>query len=208
MGARWSRRVLLRAVLMAPAGLALPSIVASAAGAEPEATPQGITRGPKPVAIFIPEAQVDAPIETTQIVDGRMTDPSGPFVVGWYRESGRLTEPDNVVMSGHLDYWGVGRAVFYHLGALDEGDSITVLGEDEAEYAYEVEWVRRIRTIDSGPEAIREVVDTTAEERLTLITCGGAYDRKTGEYEERTVVRARPVAAQPSSPTGGSPMPV
>ena len=38
------------------------------------------------------------------------------------------------------------------------------------------------------------VVNTTAEERLTLITCGGDFDRETGEYEERTVVRARPVA--------------
>jgi hypothetical protein len=204
MGARWSRRGLLRAVLMAPVGLALPL-----AGMANEATPQAITRGPKPVAIFIPAAEVDAPIETTEIIDGRMGDPSGPFVVGWYRESGRLTEPDNVVMSGHLDYWGVGRAVFFHLGALDEGDGISVLGDDGAEYAYEVEWVRRIRTIDRGPEAILEVVGTTAEERLTLITCGGDYDRETGEYEERTVVRARPVtvAAQSSSTSTGSSMP-
>jgi LPXTG-site transpeptidase (sortase) family protein len=179
----------LRAVLMAPAGLALP--FASAAN---EATPDAITRGPKPVAIFIPEAKVDAPIEITEIIDGRMRDPSGPFVVGWYRESGRLTEPDNVVMAGHLDYWGVGRAVFFHLGALEEGDDITVLGDDETEYAYEVEWVRTIRTIDAGPEAIRAVVEKTSDERLTLITCGGDYDRELGEYEERTVVRARPVA--------------
>jgi LPXTG-site transpeptidase (sortase) family protein len=187
---------------MAPAGLVLPSV-----GMANEATPQAITRGPKPVAIFIPDAEVDAPIETTEIINGRMGDPSGPFVVGWYRESGRLTETDNVVMSGHLDYWGVGRAVFYHLGALDEGDGIRVLGDDDAEYAYEVEWVRRIRTKDSGPEAILEVVNTTAEERLTLITCGGDYDRETGEYEERTVVRARPVSPQSSSSPGGSSMP-
>jgi hypothetical protein len=208
MAARWSRRVLLRAVLTAPAGLALPSLRVHAER-DPNATPPpaGIARGPKPVAIFIPAAKVDAPIETTEIIDGRMGDPSGPFVVGWYRESGRLTEPDNVVMSGHLDYWGVGRAVFYHLGALDDGDGISVLGDDEAEYAYEVEWVRRIRTIDSGPEAILEVVDRTAEERLTLITCGGDYDRQTGEYEERTVVRARPVAVQSISTSAGSSIP-
>lgn len=190
MDARWSRRRVLRSVLMAPAGLALPSVIRA-----DEATPEGITRGPKPVAIFIAEAEVDAPIETTEIINGRMNDPSGPFVVGWYRESGRLTEPDNVVMAGHLDYWGVGRAVFYHLGALDAGDAISVLGDDGAEYIYEVEWVRTIRTIDSGPEEIRAVVDKTDEERLTLITCGGDFDRELGEYEERTVVRARPAPA-------------
>jgi len=183
--ARWTRRRLLRAALIAPAGLALPTTTAGAV--EPA------TRGAKPVAIFIPAAKVDAPIETVRILEGRMIDPSGPFVVGWYRESGRLAEPDNVVMAGHLDYWGVGRAVFYHLGALDEGDGITILGDDNVEYAYDVEWVRRIRTIDRGPEAIREVVDKTADERLTLITCGGDFDRELGEYEERTVVRARPL---------------
>lgn len=203
MDARWSRRRVLRAVLMAPAGLALPFGAWAS-----EATPEGIHRGPKPVAIFIPEAKVDAPIETTEIINGRMSDPSGPFVVGWYRESARLTEPDNVVMAGHLDYWGVGRAVFYHLGALDEGDAVSVLGDDEHEYAYEVEWVRTIRTIDAGPEAIREVVDKTDDERLTLITCGGDFDRELGEYEERTVVRARPFPPdQSSSDSSGSPIP-
>ena len=185
MDVRWTRRRLLRAVLIAPAGLTLPC--ATVGADEPT------TRGPKPVAIFIPEAKVDAPIETARIVDGRMIDPSGPFVVGWYPESARLAEPNNVVMAGHLDYWGVGRAIFYHLGALDDGDAMTILGDDDVAYPYQVEWVRRIRTIDSGPEVIREVVSETTAERLTLITCGGDFDRELGEYEERTVVRARPV---------------
>jgi LPXTG-site transpeptidase (sortase) family protein len=125
-------------------------------------------------------------------VSGRMQNPTVPFVVGWYRESGRLAESGNIVMAGHLDYWGVPRAVFFHLGALKEGDAITVLGEDGQEYPYEIEWVRKIDTANEGQDAIVEVIDVTPDERLTLITCGGDFDRETLEYASRTVARAKP----------------
>lgn len=179
MSARITRRTLLGAALIAPVSHALPVAAQT-------------SRGPKPVAIFIPEAEVDAPIETTIISAGRMQNPTGPFVVGWYRESARLAEAGNVVMAGHLDYWGVPRAVFFHLGALDEGDQLTVLGDDGREYPYEIEWVRKIKTADDdGHDKLIEVIDVTDEPCLTLITCGGKFDRETLEYESRTVARAR-----------------
>lgn len=180
MPMRWNRRSLIGAALLAPLSGALA------------VSAQSTSRGPRPVAIFIPAAEVDAPIETTAIVSGAMQNPTGPFVVGWYRESSRLAEGGNIVMAGHLDYWGVPRAVFFHLGALKEGDPISVLGDDGNEYPYEIEWVRRINTADQGHDAILEVIDVTEDERLTLITCGGDFDRETLEYTSRTVARARP----------------
>lgn len=181
-----SRRALLRSALLIPIGLALPS-----AGLARE-----LTRGPKPVAIFVPEADIDAPIETTEIINGQMSTPSGPFVVGWYRESGRLGEANNIVMAGHLDYWGVGKAVFYHLGSLGKGDNIRVLGADNTEYHYEVEWKKKIDAKEAAKGGIQDIVGKTDDERLTLITCGGDYDAKTQEYAERTVVRAKRVSAE------------
>jgi LPXTG-site transpeptidase (sortase) family protein len=182
MRIRFTRRQIIGTALALPLGMA----VADGVGA------QGVQRGPKPVAIFIPAAEVDAPIETTIISDGRMQNPTGPFVVGWYRESGRLAEAGNIVMAGHLDYWGVPRAVFFHLGALDEGDEISLLGDDGNLYDYEIEWVRKIETGSEGHQAILDVITVTEEERLTLITCGGDFNRDTLEYESRTVARARP----------------
>ena len=158
----------------------------------PVSSAQPVTRGPKPVAIFIPEADVEAPVEMTVISSGRMKNPTGPFVVGWYRESARLAEAGNIVMSGHLDYWGVPRAVFFHLGSLGEGDEVRVLGEDGREFLYEIEWVRKISIADDGHDALLEVIEETDEERLTLITCGGDFDRVTLEYQSRTVARAKP----------------
>jgi LPXTG-site transpeptidase (sortase) family protein len=182
-----SRRALLRSALLIPAGLLLPAHLLAQ-----DSTPTPLIRGPKPVAIFVPDAEIDAPIEVSKITNGQMGEPTGPFVVGWYRESGRLGEANNIVMSGHLDYWGVGRAVFYHLGALGKGDKIRVLGDNDAEFHYEVEWKKKIKAAEASNGGIQDIVGKTDEERLTLITCGGDYDRKTQEYEERTVVRAKP----------------
>src|SRR5690242_10086048 len=61
-----------------------------------------------PIAIKIPDAKVDAQVEQQEIIDGVMQNPSGPFVVSWYRETGRPGESNNIVMAGHLDYWDVG----------------------------------------------------------------------------------------------------
>ena len=198
-----SRRHLLRAALIAPVALAVGNAVraeeapSSGCGRPGPTcavtTPPRLTRGPKPVAIIIPDAEVDAPIEVNEIIDGKMTAPSGPWVVGWYRESGRLGEADNIVLAGHLDYWGVGKAVFYHVGALKKDDDIQVIGDDNQQYQFKVEWVRKIDMTKTGADGIRQIVGKTADERLTLITCGGDFDKETGEYKERTVVRAIPV---------------
>ena len=69
-------------------------------------------------------------VETREIVDGVMQDPTGPWVVSWYKETGRLGVPDeNVVMAAHVDYWDVGPAVFYNIRVLAEGDVVDVTGE-------------------------------------------------------------------------------
>ena len=88
-----SRRHLLRAALIAPVALAVGNAVraedapSSGCGRPGPAcavtTPPRLTRGSKPVAIIIPDAEVDAPIEVNEIIDGKMTAPSGPWLVGW-----------------------------------------------------------------------------------------------------------------------------
>src|SRR6476469_3919893 len=95
-----SRRLFIRAALIAPAALAIGQTVRAAESpssgcgrpgpACAVTTPPRQSRGPKPMAIMIPDAEVDAPIEVCEIVDGVMSAPSGPWVVGWYRESGHL----------------------------------------------------------------------------------------------------------------------
>jgi hypothetical protein len=140
-----------------------------------------------PVGLAIESAGIDAGIEALRVVDGAMQDPSGPWVVAWYENLGALGKLGNVVMAGHIDYWNVGPAVFYNLSTLEPGDEIVVTGDDGKTYPFAVEWVRQY---DSASIPLDEVAGPTAEQSLTLITCGGAFDYTNGLYLQRTVVRA------------------
>ena len=152
--------------------------------------PQPLTiAGYAPVSISIEAAAVDAVIETREIVDGVMQDPTGPFVVAWYKETGRLGVPDeNVVVAAHVDYWDVGAAVFYNIRNLAEGDIVDMTGEDSIVYRYLVEWQE---LYDANNAPIEDIVGPTDETSLTMITCGGQFDYQTGEYISRTVVRCK-----------------
>jgi sortase A len=160
-------------------------------GAEPQPFRK---RGVIPIAIKIARADVDAQVEQQEIVNGVMQNPSGPFVVSWYRETGRLGEDDNIVMAGHLDYWDVGAAVFYNVWKLKKGDEIDVTGEDNEVYTYKVDWVKNYKLAELDAKGIQEIVGNTKTEKLTLITCGGPFDYNKGEYLERIVIRASRVA--------------
>jgi hypothetical protein len=140
-----------------------------------------------PVGLAIESAGIDAGIESLRVVDGAMQDPTGPWVVAWYENLGSLGKIGNVVMAGHIDYWNVGPAVFYNLSTLQPGDPIVVTGDDGKTYPFAVAWVRQYNS-ESIP--LDEVTGPTAEQSLTLITCGGAFDYTNGHYLQRTVVRA------------------
>ena len=163
------------------------------------------SRGVLPAAIQIDKAQVDAEVETIEIADGVMQNPTGPWVVSWYKETARLGENGNTVMAGHVDYWDVGPAVFYNLRDLSQGDQIQVTGEDGKVFTYAVDWIETYSVADLTPEQINEIVGPTDDPALTLITCGGEFNYDTGEYLSRRVVRATQVgvdAGTGDAPTG------
>lgn len=156
------------------------------------ATPVPI-KGAVPVSISIPNAQVDAAVEQREIVNGVMQDPTGPWVVSWYKETPKLGADGNTVMAGHLDYWDVGPAVFYNVGALKKGDLIKINGDDGKIYTYKVDWVKQY---DANNAPIQEIVGPTPKRALTLITCGGPFDYQNGVYLQRTIVRANYVGSE------------
>src|SRR5829696_7867169 len=94
-----------------PGPVILAASRVTAPDAEPEPTP--LPEGVAPVELLIDSVGVDAPIELGAVTDGAMQDPSGPWVVSWYNQLGKIGEGGNVVMAGHVDYWNVGPAVFW-----------------------------------------------------------------------------------------------
>jgi sortase (surface protein transpeptidase) len=143
-----------------------------------------------PIALAIEAAGIDAQIEVQQIVDGVMQNPSGPWVVSWYKQTALLGEGGNVVMAGHVDYWNVGPAVFFDLRNLVEGDEVQVFGDGDVAYTYAVETNETYDLEELTSGTITELVGQTEDPKLTLITCGGEFDYASGEYLSRMVVRA------------------
>lgn len=204
---RWSLALLMSVILLGTSGAALVAqerIESSVVGEVPTtggARPGPFSKFPEPVSsrtgvlptsIEIQAAAVNADVETIEIVEGVMQDPTGPWVVSWYQESAQLGEIGNILMAGHLDYWDVGPAVLYNIGNLGQGDVIHVTGTDGEVYTYEVLWNENY---DVANAPIQDIVGPTDIETLTLITCGGPFDYATGEYLQRTVVRAERVQA-------------
>ncbi len=162
------------------------------------ASPGSLRSGVLPVALRIESVDIEAPVEEQQIIDGVMQNPSGPFIVSWYKETGRLGElSNNVVMAGHLDYWDVGEAIFFDVWRVEPGEIIQVLGDNDELFEFEVNWVRNFNVEELTPEVIqKEIVGPTLLESVTLITCGGPFNYEAGEYEERIVIRGTRVETQ------------
>lgn len=149
-----------------------------------------------PVQITVEKAGIDAQVETLEIVNGIMQNPTGPWVVAWYRQTATLGEQGNVVLAGHVDYWNVGPSVFFNLRDLVAGDVITLVGEDGRGYDYAMEWaeVFDLAALTSG--GLQDVVGPTDVPSVTLITCGGEFDYVNGEYLSRMVVRGTLIAPE------------
>ena len=164
--------------------------------------PLGMTgegsRGETPIAISIPDANVDAEVERNKIVDGQMLDPSGPWVVSWYQETGLAgdrVDYRNMVVSGHIDYWDVGPSVFQSVSVLQPGALINVTGEHGSIFTYTVASIKQVPAQPSAAQ-MDAIAGRSKTPILTIITCGGTFDAVKGEYPERTIVRANLIDSQ------------
>lgn len=146
----------------------------------------------RPVAMIIPEANVDSEVEINHIVDGQMLNPTGPWVVSWYEGTGLMHEKRrNMLYSGHVDYWDVGPAIFWNLVDVPEGTEVQVLGDKGGEASYAIEYIERVTLAEMTAEKMQEITAPTPYEALTIITCGGEFDYNVGQYLQRDIVRAR-----------------
>jgi LPXTG-site transpeptidase (sortase) family protein len=159
---------------------------------EPSPTIEPTVAPEIPIArLVIPSIGVNAEVVTKGVTaDGVMEDPKGPWEVAWYNFSALPNRVGNVVMAGHLDYVNVGAAVFYKLGSLKEGDEVVInlVNGETATYK-----VTTVASYNASTAPVQEIVGPTSVETVTLITCGGAFNRATREYDSRVIVRAERV---------------
>ena len=155
-----------------------------------------------PIArLVIPAIDVDAPVTVKGVdANGVMENPDGPWDVAWYEFTARPGFGSNAVFSGHLDYAGVGPAVFWRLRELEQDDIVEVHLEDGTVYRYRVIAKDQVYAATADVGAI---VGPTAQEIVTLITCAGTFDPVTGQYDQRLIIRAERIFD--TSPTASGP---
>jgi sortase (surface protein transpeptidase) len=181
-----------------------PSVVATTATATSKATaptksPPAVRALPRsaPERLRIPEIAVNAPFTGLSIGEsGRLDTPPAddPNLVGWFRDGPSPGERGSAIVVGHVDTKR-GPAVFVHLGSLRPGSTIHITRKDGTVATFEVDSVHLFSKEDFPDD--RVYADTSSPE-LRLITCGGAYDRKAGQYTANVVVFAHLDAAKPA----------
>lgn len=144
-----------------------------------------------PVQIVVERIGVKAAVEDKGIDSHNVMEaPDRPFDVAWYTFTGKPGSGSNAVFAGHLDYWGVGPAVFWHLGDVRAGDLIDVVSPQQTEVRYQVTSLTSY-SLTSIPMA--SILAPGKEDQLTLMTCTGDF-HQSGGYDHRLVVRATRVS--------------
>ena len=93
------------------------------------------------------------------------------------------------MLVAHRDGVTQGKGVFYSLGALEVGDRVNVTDKAGRTLEYRVaarEYIRRKAL------PMEELFAIDGPPRLTLISCGGAYVKSQGGYQDNIVITATP----------------
>ena len=171
---------------------------------------QAAPPGPAPVRIVIPRLYIEAPVVALGLMPDNYPDvPDEPNEVAWYTFSAPPGQSSNAVFSGHVD-WITSRGdpipgVFYRLREMEIGDVIRVVLDDGTELQYRV--TGNVATAYDDPNVVK-VMQGTAKDVITLITCGGTWQKDYrapygGNYSHRVIVRAERAQGLAESGAGG-----
>ncbi|MEU8219426.1 class F sortase [Micromonospora taraxaci] len=151
--------------------------------------PAGLARS-APTTIEIPRIGVAATIMSLG------TNPDGTVQVppldqadkaGWYEPGASPGETGNAVIVGHVDSAVLGPAVFFDLGALVPGDTITVRRTDGVPATFTVDSVTSYPKTAFPTELVYGPSDRPS---LRVVTCGGQFDEVAKSYPDNIVVFA------------------
>lgn len=151
--------------------------------------PAGLARS-APTTIEIPRIGVNAPLMSLG------TNPDGTVQVpplekadqaGWYEPGASPGETGNAVIVGHVDSAKLGPAVFFDLGSLVPGDTITVGRADGQPVAFRVDSVKSYPKTSFPTELVYGPNDRPG---LRVVTCGGQFDETVRSYPDNVVVFA------------------
>jgi len=161
----------------------------------------------------VPKFGIEAPLTYRKVPpSGVMPNPDGPDDVAYYDFSdfqnygGAPGLGGNAIFAGHVDSGSKPcnngtvpppcEAVLWDLNNLNVGDTIEIHANGDV-FTYEVKTNQPVSaSLNDG--TWDRIVSSTPEETLTIITCGGDFNRETHEYNNRQVVTAALVSTTAS----------
>lgn len=194
-----------------PSAGAARTTVAPVGGPPPAGTPD---QSGVPVQVVIPFASsnhpdgVTAPISTDRLTpDGDLFVPEDPRVVSWAMEDAAPGAPrGTAILVGHVNYVVDGELVIGAFSDLAEyavehvGATFTVVLADGRRLDYRITGGEQYDKdqLAARPELRQALYDQASTfgrgtGRLVLVSCGGKFDRATGNYEDNIFVFALPV---------------
>lgn len=157
--------------------------------AEHHAVPAG-----EPVRVVIPAIGVDASLIGVGLADDGSMQVPGFGMAAWYTEGPRPGHPGPSVVVAHVDS-RAGPDVFHRLHELTLGDKVHVVydGGDRVTFL--------VASSTQAPKdalPIDDIWPLTDQRMLTLVTCGGTFDRSSGHYRDNIIVYTTPVPHETS----------
>ncbi|MFJ4922129.1 class F sortase [Streptomyces sp. NPDC088725] len=145
----------------------------------------------KPQRVDVPSIGVTAPVVARGLdTQGAIEPPpyETPHTVGWYGNGIEPGAPGTALFVGHVDT-ETKPAVFYGLSAAKPGERIRVTRADGTIAVFTIDDVQVFKRDRFDAQKAYGPRDKSRAE-LRLITCGGAFDRKTRGYTANVVVSA------------------
>lgn len=183
-------------------GPSMTPAAATPAAAPPTPTTPGLKVG-VPLSVIVPDHQVKALVSANRLNgDGSLYVPPNPGDVSWASQdvapgSARGT----IIIVGHINSGGV-LGAFHDLADYRVGQLITLALADGRRMKYAVVAPPIEVSKDQVGPRRQELFDQThsyglpgrpRSGRLLLLSCGGAFDNRTGHYESNIFVYALPI---------------
>ncbi len=145
---------------------------------------------PEPASVSLPTLGESAPIFRVGVdMTGQMVVPKNPKQVAWLDQGPYPGDTNNAVLAGHKNYAGR-PGTFNNLSRLKPGDPI-VVNYAGRRWEYRTIWVRQY---DPDTAPVEKLMGYTETSSVTLMTCGGVFNRRTRHYEDRILARGELVS--------------
>ena len=132
----------------------------------------------------------EAPVNDVGVEENGDMEIPGADNVGWYRFNPTPGESGSAVLAAHISFNGE-PGVFRYLADVEIGERVLVAFDDGTESEFEIV---ELAQYDKQELPDDRVFAKDGDPILTLITCGGDFNRSLRSYDDNIVAYAIPVA--------------